>query len=276
MARQESFLMRTELLLGADDLAELGRRTVLMAGCGGVGGGAAITLARMGVGGFVLADPGAFDLPDLNRQWGAFRSTLGRNKAEVYQQLIRDINPEASVRTVSEGVTAQNMEDLVGAADLIVDGLDFSMDLKVRLDFYDRAQALDRWLISSPIFGFGTMTLVAPPDGMSMGPVIERLIGVAKTTSKLPPAFKKLFFAEHIAAVEQQVGTGSIPSSAVAATLSAAVQSAEIILLLLKHRHPSWREPLALPQVMITEPLGQKTRVIHHSELLAGLHSSSE
>src|SRR5690242_674849 len=87
------FLHRTTMLLGERGVARLRDRTVAIAGCGGVGGATAITLARLGVGGFVLADPGIFDPPDLNRQWAGRRSTLGRNKTEVHAELLREINP---------------------------------------------------------------------------------------------------------------------------------------------------------------------------------------
>src|SRR5512141_2515284 len=84
-----AFLQRTELLLGAEPLRTLQNATVAIPGCGGVGGATAILLARTGIGGFVLADPGTFDPPDINRQWAAATSTLGRNKADVYAELLR-------------------------------------------------------------------------------------------------------------------------------------------------------------------------------------------
>jgi hypothetical protein len=273
---QESFLKRTELLLGTEDLARLASKKILLAGCGGVGGGLVVTLARMGIGGFVLADPGVFDLPDLNRQWGAFRSSLGRNKAEIYQEMIADINPQAAVRVVPQGVNADNLDGLIETVDLVVDGLDFALPLEFRLTFYRRAQELGRWVISSPIVGFGTLTLLGRPDGMPMGPLIEHFIGIAKTTSRLPTSFENHFFSAHVTAIERCIATGPIPTCAIAANLSAAVQASEIVLILLRDRHPEWRAPLALPRVLVAEPLGLKYQVLHFSELFPDYTSSCE
>ncbi|MDH5493048.1 MAG: ThiF family adenylyltransferase [Myxococcales bacterium] len=66
---------RTTMLLEQGGMDLLARRCVAIAGCGGVGGATAITLARLGVGKFILADPGIFDEPDGNRQWAGSRST---------------------------------------------------------------------------------------------------------------------------------------------------------------------------------------------------------
>ena len=47
---------------------------------GGVGGVHLLTLARLGIGSFSLADPDAFERDNLNRQSGALVSTLGATK----------------------------------------------------------------------------------------------------------------------------------------------------------------------------------------------------
>ena len=81
----DEFLNRTSRLIEPRLLKRLRQSRLLIAGCGGVGGAVALTLARLGVGQLVLADPGVFDAPDVNRQWAADSDTLGRNKAEVVE-----------------------------------------------------------------------------------------------------------------------------------------------------------------------------------------------
>jgi tRNA threonylcarbamoyladenosine dehydratase len=263
----DDFLARTTLLLGDEDMAVLQHRTVLVAGCGGVGGHALITLARLGIGGFVLADPGVFDPPDLNRQWAATRSTLGRNKAEVYAELLHDLDPAMRVITCPQGVTAENLDSLVMQADLVVDGLDFGLPLPLRLRFYERVRQAGRWCVSSPIFGFGTLLFVAAPDGMGMGRLIQHFVSVASERSTLPTGVGTCFFPEHLAAMERHIGARRIPSCAIAPNFSAGVQAAEIALILLRHRHPAWREPLRLPHLLAVEPLGLAFRRVHYREL---------
>ena len=56
---------------------------VAIVGMGGVGGVHLVTLARLGIGRFTIADPDAFEPVNFNRQYGATLRGLGRSKAEV-------------------------------------------------------------------------------------------------------------------------------------------------------------------------------------------------
>jgi tRNA A37 threonylcarbamoyladenosine dehydratase len=79
-------------------------KRVAIAGMGGVGGVHVVTLARLGVQRFNIADFDTFDIANFNRQVGATMSSLGRPKAEVLAEMVRDINPEADVRVFPAGV----------------------------------------------------------------------------------------------------------------------------------------------------------------------------
>jgi molybdopterin/thiamine biosynthesis adenylyltransferase len=108
----------------AEQAALRGKR-VAIAGLGGVGGVHALTLARLGVGRFHLADFDTFDLANFNRQAGAAVSTLGRSKLDVIAAMARDVNPELEIRAFPEGVSAANVDAFLDGVDLYVDGLDF-------------------------------------------------------------------------------------------------------------------------------------------------------
>ena len=88
---------RTELLLGEEALATLAQSRVAVFGMGGVGGFCAEALARSGVGALDLVDHDKVSLTNVNRQIVALSSTIGRNKAEVMAERIRDINPACQV-----------------------------------------------------------------------------------------------------------------------------------------------------------------------------------
>lgn len=269
-AYRELFLARTQILLGKEDLAVLKDKCVLVAGCGGVGGITLVTLARLGVGRFLLPDPSCFDAPDVNRQYAATRATLGRNKAAVYQDLLHEIDPSISVQIYQDGVTEDNLEELLSAADLVIDALDYVLPLSLRLRFYRRARETGRYCISSPILGFGTMMLVAAPGGMGMEPLIERFVQVGSTSPKLPGGFGDLFFPQHVAKFEQHVAS-AIPSCSIATCFSAGAQCTEAALILLGDRHPDWRAPICLPQILVLEPLRPTYRVVHYTDLFTDL-----
>lgn len=105
--------------------AQLRRSRVAIAGLGGVGGLHLITLTRLGIGAFSLAEADAFEQPNFNRQLGAAMSTVGRPKLEVLTAMARDINPEVGIRGLPDGVTGNNVSDFLREMDLYVDGLDF-------------------------------------------------------------------------------------------------------------------------------------------------------
>jgi hypothetical protein len=97
--------------------------TVLIAGCGSIGGAAVEPLTRLGVRRFVLADPGEYEINNLNRQ-NATAADLGRNKSTVAAERVLAINPFAQVRAFPNGVTAEDLDELLAGVDLVVDGVD--------------------------------------------------------------------------------------------------------------------------------------------------------
>ena len=263
----EGLFHRTGMLLGAEAMERLRSTTVAIGGCGGVGGATAITLCRLGVGGFVLADPGIFDPPDLNRQWAGTRVTLERNKTEVHAEILRAINPEVRLHTFTEGVTEENLDAFLEPADLYVDCLDISVPLSLRSEVYRRVMARGMYGVTSPIFGFGTLILFAEPGGMGMDELIEGFVEVASTESKLPPGFGDNFFPPFIDAIEREIHKHKIPTSSIAVCVSTGLISAEIVLILLRDLYPSLRAPICLPQVFVVDPLQPTYRVMHHDGL---------
>lgn len=111
----------------------LRHKRVAIAGGGGVGGVHLLTLARLGVGRFRIADFDTFDIVNFNRQVGAMMSTLGEPKAEVLARMARDINPEIEIEVFDQGVNADNLHAFLDGADLYVDALDFfAFDIRQR------------------------------------------------------------------------------------------------------------------------------------------------
>src|SRR4029077_4334773 len=84
-------------ILTADEKQKLSQSTIAIAGLGGIGGSTLITLARMGVGTFRLADFDRFDYPNINRQYGARVDTKGQLKCDVLADEVRGINPRAEI-----------------------------------------------------------------------------------------------------------------------------------------------------------------------------------
>ena len=93
----EERFSRTGLLIGKENLEKLRNARVAVFGIGGVGGYAVEALARSGIGTLDLIDRDMISVSNINRQIIALTSTLGRYKAEVAAERVRDIDPAVKV-----------------------------------------------------------------------------------------------------------------------------------------------------------------------------------
>jgi molybdopterin/thiamine biosynthesis adenylyltransferase len=141
-------------------------KRVAIAGMGGVGGVHLLTLARLGVGAFHIADFDHFDIANFNRQVGATTTTIGQAKAEVLARMARDINPQADIALFPEGVNEANLPAFLDGADLYLDGLDFFAFAARQATFAACARLGIPAVTAAPL-GMGAAVLTFLPGQMS-------------------------------------------------------------------------------------------------------------
>lgn len=146
------------------DFVKLQQTTVLVAGLGG-GSNVLELLARKGFRHFIIADPDIYE-PHNIRQRGSLISTQGRGKAEVMGERLLDLCPQVQVTVVPEGVTHENVADLVGHADYIVDSIDFEA-LAVKAKLYQAARDAGKYVCTAPSIVNGAVLFIFPPDGVT-------------------------------------------------------------------------------------------------------------
>lgn len=146
--------------------ASLRGKRVAIAGLGGAGGVHVLTLARLGVGAFNLADFDTFDVVNFNRQAGAAMSTLGQNKAAVMARAAQDINPELDVKIFSQGVQPDNLDAFLDGVDLYVDGLDYFV-FDARRMVYDACRERGIPITFAVPLGMGASLINFLPGGPS-------------------------------------------------------------------------------------------------------------
>lgn len=152
--------------------------TVSIAGTGGDGGELAVVLAQLGVGRFRLADPEVFEVNNLNRQAGASFNTIGRNKAVVISEIIKDINPCAEVVLFTEGVTQENVNDFIKGSNLVIDETEFTHhELGVMIARAARSYNLP--VLMTLNIGFGSYTTSFDPSGKTF----ESYLGLSQSAS---------------------------------------------------------------------------------------------
>ncbi len=106
------------------ECAQLRAKTVLVAGCGGLGGYLIEMLLRLGVGEIRAADGDRFEASDLNRQLLSAPGLLGREKAKVAAERAAAVNPDVRFVAVPEFVTEKNAAQLIRGCDAVLDALD--------------------------------------------------------------------------------------------------------------------------------------------------------
>lgn len=139
---------------------------VAIGGLGGVGGVHLLTLARLGIGKFNVADFDKFDFVNFNRQVGATMSSIDRPKIEVLEEMARDINPELELRLFPEGISSQNLNEFLDGVDVYVDGLDF-FAFDIRRETFAACRSKGIPVVTAAPLGLGTAVLVFSPSGMS-------------------------------------------------------------------------------------------------------------
>ena len=237
-------------MLTEEGIALLANKTLAVAGCGGVGGAQAILMARMGVGRFRLADPGIFDEPDSNRQWGGFISNLGRKKVDVYQEQLLDINPEIDVTLFSDGITQDNPDTFLEGADVLIDCLDVTVPMELRERLHHSARQRGIYILTAPVLGFGCVVAASLPDGPSME-LFTSLFRNSHSNDELPEALSQIFMPEHLSLVGKALNIGRIPSVAIGPSIAASLTATESLLFMLENVIPGSRRPLSLPNMLL-------------------------
>ncbi len=120
----ETRFVRNIPALSAAEQALLGKRSVCIVGCGGLGGYLAELLARLGIGRMTVVDGDRFSVSNLNRQLLAVPENLGQYKAEAAAQRIKAIAPEADVQWHPVQLSEENARDLLADHDLVLDAVD--------------------------------------------------------------------------------------------------------------------------------------------------------
>jgi molybdopterin/thiamine biosynthesis adenylyltransferase len=222
----------------AEQHALRGKR-VAIAGLGGVGGAHLLTLTRLGIGRFHLADFDHFEIHNFNRQVGANVHSIGRAKVDVMAEMASAINPELEVRKFADGVHAGNIESFLDGVDLYVDGLDFFVIEERRRVFALCAERGIAAVTAAPL-GMGAALLVFLPGRMSFESYFR--MGTASESEKaarflagLSPSMLQIGYLVDPSRVDLAARKG--PSTPMACDLCAGIAATEALKILLGRGH---------------------------------------
>ena len=209
---------------------------VCIAGLGGVGGVYLLTLARLGVGAFSIADFDTYALANFNRQVGATMSSLDRPKIDVMLAMARDINPELDIRVFSDGLNPANLDAFLDGGDVYLDGLDFfALDIRRRVFALCSAKGIPATTVAP--LGMGAALLNFLPGGMTFEQYF-RLEGRSADEQALrflvglSPALLQMAYLVDPSRVDLASRRG--PSTVIGVQLCSGIAAAQVLKLVLR------------------------------------------
>ncbi len=211
-------------------------KRVAIAGLGGVGGAHLLTLTRLGIGNFNLADFDHFEIHNFNRQVGANVGSIGRQKIDVMAEMASGINPELGIERFSDGVNPGNVERFLDGVDLYVDGLDFFV-LDMRKRIFDLCADRGIPAITVAPLGMGAALLVFLPGQMSFEQYF-RMDGASESEQAarflvgLSPSMLQMGYLVDPSRVDLAARKG--PSTPMACDLCAGIAATEALKILLR------------------------------------------
>lgn len=163
MLNGERYARQTVLgSIGEQGQRKLDGSAVLVLGCGALGSAQAEFLARAGVGRLILADRDILELHNLQSQLLYDEKDVRERlpKAEAAARRLRAVNSSIKIEPVIADVTAANIKELVGRADLVLDATD---NFETRYLLNDAAVSAGKPWVYAGVLGADGMVLAVHP-----------------------------------------------------------------------------------------------------------------
>ena len=160
--------VRTELLIGKDNLEKLNKSNVLLFGVGGVGGACLEALARSGILNITIVDADKVSISNINRQIIALGDNVGRNKVDVAEERIKSICKNINVEKLNMFYLPDNSNIDFTKYDYVIDCID---TISAKIDIVKKCYELNVPIISC--MGMGN----------KLNPLDIRITDIYKTTT---------------------------------------------------------------------------------------------
>jgi molybdopterin/thiamine biosynthesis adenylyltransferase len=199
--------------------------TIGIAGCGGMGAQLAEKLLRLGVGTIKIADTENFDISNINRQFAATRSTVGKSKAFETARMLRGVSDDFTLKIYPQGICEETIEDFLDGCDVVCDEIEF-WAVAARILLHQRARPKNIPIFNCNTVGFGTRLFFFSHKGQTMEQMLkldypEAVVLQEKVQSKKATAVE-------INRVMEAVMTGLVPELPEYCTKESAFKNHEV------------------------------------------------
>ena len=165
---------------GIETQKKLKDTKVLVAGVGGLGCPAALNLALAGVGHIRICDDDSVEISNLNSQFLHTEHSIGTKKTLAARATLSSINSDIAVEPISYKITDENVDDIVGDSQVILDCLD---NFSARYTLNQCAIRKGIPMVHGAVWGMeGRVTFLYPPEG----PCLTCIFPMAPAQQEVP------------------------------------------------------------------------------------------
>ena len=257
-----SFLSRTLSIVGESQINLLRNSKVAIAGLGGVGGSLFLTLVRFGLECFHLAEYDCFDISNINRQWGAFNSTLSKPKIDIYSKMAIEINSKCCLQTFSNGLVPNNAHSFLEGVDAFICVMDQDKGTETEDFVVDLCFSNDIPVFSAGAYGFGSIMINFHPNGIRPQELYSLIFNKSDEVDIFPSLLSQYFSNHFVVPFKKSLSSGHIGSTSIGASLAGTVLANEVIIYLLRNSSFSPREPLFAPYIYIFDLLTMNSKIL--------------
>ncbi|AKM80324.1 TPA: hypothetical protein DDX46_03240 [Candidatus Saccharibacteria bacterium] len=240
--------------------------TVAIAGVGGDGFQLGYKLAMKGVGEIRVADPEAFEPENSNRVLAATTPNVGRNKAEVFKEMVEALPASPKVTIYDDGVISENVEEFLYGADLY---LDESELLKPEIGTLLARTALKQETpgllvmnigfagIATSLRGGDFEKIMGIPKDMPLDEVAEMKVDLSRCVPYIPP------YGDYRTLLATQ-GGAPLPTISEGVDMASGLGSTEAFLHLTYGIGNNRKEPTWAPRYRFMDAYTNKSGVIRY------------
>jgi adenylyltransferase/sulfurtransferase len=146
---------------GDDAQIRVQQSLVFVAGAGGLGSAVCFYLAAAGVGTLTICDHGEVELSNLNRQIIHSNESQGNKKIDSAAERIANLNPHVHTVVSDRRIDENNISDLAGGSDIIVDCMD-NFETRYILNTFAVKQGIP--MVHAGVYGMaGQITFIDSP-----------------------------------------------------------------------------------------------------------------
>jgi len=255
-----------------EEQKRISKARIAIAGAGGDGFQLGYKLAMMGVENFSVADPEVFERENSNRVIGATSSFVGRNKAEVFRDMVCDMRPGANVDIYTDGVNEDNIKEFMKGADIVLDESELThLELGTMISRTAREQNIPDLLVMN--IGFSAIATSFHPEH---GKSFEDIMGIPRDMPLNEVADLKVDFSRCLPYVPKygDINTllavqdgASLPSISQGVDVASAIGTSEVFLHLMSGNGNHRRSPTWAPKFRYMDSYSGESGVIRTPRL---------